>query len=152
MKSWITVSILMIGMSAVAADAPYDEKADAQAAVKQALSAAKKADKSVLLVFGANWCSDCLALDKALKTEKNAGLIAKEFEVVKIDVGRYDRNDDLIKAYEVPIRKGIPSVVVLSPDNRVLYTTKAGELANARTMNDEGVYGFFRDVVAQAGQ
>jgi len=39
--------------------------------------------------------------------------------------------------------------LVLSPQGKVLYATRAGELADARKMGDEGVYAFFRDVVAK---
>lgn len=132
------------------AEQPYDEAADAKQAVKQALIAGRKAGKPVLLVFGANWCKDCRALDKALKSEKNARLITKSFEVVKIDVGRFDKNLDLDTVYGNPIKKGIPAAVVLAPDQRLLYATKAGELADARSMSEEGIYDFFRDVVANA--
>ncbi|MDN3577428.1 thioredoxin family protein [Chitinimonas viridis] len=143
---------LLLSLNVYAGEQPYNEAADARADVKQALIEARKAQKPVLLVFGANWCKDCVALDTALKTEKNAALIAKEFKVVKVDVGRFDKNLDIDTVYGNPIKKGIPAVVVLAPDQRVLYATRAGELASARSMNDEGVYGFFRNVVEQAGK
>ncbi|MBV8467569.1 MAG: thioredoxin family protein [Burkholderiales bacterium] len=150
MKRLILAALLALGLAASAADLPYDEQADAKADVKQALVDAHRSNKPVLLVFGANWCPDCRALNQALKTEKNAGLIKQAFNVVKIDVGHFDKNLDIVTVYGDPIKKGIPAVVVLSPDNEVLYATKAGELADARSMNEDGVYGFFRDVVARA--
>ena len=101
----------------------------------------------MLVIFGANWCEDCRALDQALKTGRNATLMAKEFEVVKVDVGRFNRNLDVARMYGDPIKKGIPAAVVLSTDNRVLYATKAGELADARRMSETGIYDFFESVV-----
>ncbi|WP_410209806.1 thioredoxin family protein [Aquirhabdus sp.] len=127
----------------------YDVNANAKADVQQALTAAQKSKKPVLLVFGADWCPDCRALDKALKTGKNAKLIAKSFQLVKIDVGNFDHNVDLSDRYGSPIKKGIPAAVILSPENQVLYTTKAGELANARKMSDDGVYEFFKQAANQ---
>ena len=56
-----------------AAPQPYDEKADAKADVQRALSDAKSSGMPVLVIFGANWCQDCRALDQALSTGKNAG-------------------------------------------------------------------------------
>jgi thioredoxin 1 len=41
--------------------------------------------------------------------------------------------------------------VVITPDDRVLYSTKAGELANARRMSQPGIYDFFSSVVARNG-
>jgi thiol:disulfide interchange protein len=156
MKHWLLVSLLALAPLAHAADAPadkaphgnlpYDEQADAQAQVKQALAAGRRAHKPTLLVFGANWCGDCRALDAALHTEKNAALVARHFEVVKIDVGNFDRNLALDTAYGHPIQKGIPAAVVVSPEGKVVYATKAGELANARRMSDAGIYDFFSRV------
>ena len=61
-------------------------------------------------------------------------LVAERYEVVKVDVGRFDKNLDFAKLYGEPIKKGIPSVVVVTPVNEVVYQTKAGELADARSM------------------
>lgn len=141
---------MLASLIGLAGEMPYDEAVDAKQAVKQAQIAAHKTGKPVLVVFGANWCEDCRALDKALKQDKNAKLIAKEFEVVKINVGRFDKNLDLAAIYGNPQKKGIPAAVVLSPDNQVLYATKAGELADARGMSEDGIYNFFKQAVERA--
>jgi thioredoxin 1 len=39
---------------------------------------------------------------------------------------------------------------VLSADNKVLYATRAGELADARRMSDTGIYDFFQNVTTVA--
>jgi protein disulfide-isomerase len=133
--------------SAGAAEWPYDEKADAAADVHHALTLAQSDHKQVLLVFGANWCGDCRALDKAMHGSSQS-LIAGKFDVVKIDVGNFDKNLDLAARYGNPIDNGIPSVVVLGRDNHVIYSTKGGELANARKMGDQGIYDFLSQKVA----
>src|SRR5213593_825289 len=141
--------ILLSGLAAsvaLAAPLPYDEAADAKADVKRTLTEAKASNMPVLVIFGANWCEDCRALDKALKSGKNAELLAREFKVVKVDIGNFDRNLDLVAAYGNPIKKGIPAAVVLSPNNEVLYATRAGELADARRMSESGIYDFLRKV------
>lgn len=127
---------------------PYDETADAQAAVSKALAQAKAGKKNVLVLFGANWCKDCLELDQSLQGQ-SAALIAKQFVLVKVDVGQFDKNLSLANAYGNPIKKGIPAAVVLTPDNTVLYATKGGELSNARKMSEQGVYDFFHQIVTQ---
>jgi thioredoxin 1 len=138
--AWLGVAWLVL---AAAAPPPYDESADAKAAVQQALSAAKARQVPVLVVLGANWCEDCRALSAAMQRGKSAELIAKEFEVVKVDVGNFNRNLDLAASYGNPIAKGIPAAVILSPAGKVVYATRAGELADARRMSDSGVYDFF---------
>ena len=141
--------LALLAPLAYAAD-PYDESRDAKADVRQALGEARAAGKPVLLIFGANWCKDCRALDAALSTGRNAELVKNEYKVVKIDVGRFDRNKDLDTAYGHPTKKGIPAAVVLSPQNEVLYATRLGELADARNMSETGIYDFFRQVTDDA--
>jgi protein disulfide-isomerase len=135
---------------AMAATGPYDEAEDAKAQVSAALADATQSKLPVLVVFGANWCPDCKVLDLAFKSGPSAPLIDKHFKVVKVDVGRFDKNVDVAQAYGVPLNKGIPAVVVLSPQGQVLYATKAGELSDARRMGDQGIYDFFAKVAAPA--
>jgi thioredoxin 1 len=138
-----------------ASDAPYNESADAKAEVKLALTQAAKDKVPVLLVFGANWCGDCKVLDSAFKSGNVASLVARDFRVVKIDVARFNKNTDIAEMYGVPLKKGIPAVVVIAASanaaqNKVLYVTKAGELADARNMGDKGIYEFFKRVSIDA--
>ncbi|MDK2123723.1 thioredoxin family protein [Parachitinimonas caeni] len=133
-----------------AADAmPYDETANAKTEVAQALQDATKSGKKMLLVFGANWCKDCRELDKALHLGRTADLVKSKYKLVKVDVGRFDKNLDLAKVYGDPIGKGIPSVVVVSDKNEVVYATRAGELADARGMGEEKIYEFFKTMAAK---
>jgi thioredoxin 1 len=146
MKPLLAVVTLMLALTCQAADPIYNEAADAKADIKQALAQAAAADVPVLVIFGANWCGDCRILDMAMKEGASAPLVAKEFKVVKVNVGRFDRNVDIAQSYGVPLKKGIPAVVVLSPKNQVLYLTREGELADARNMGETGIYEFFRTV------
>jgi protein disulfide-isomerase len=150
MRTLAFVAAALLATLVHAAPLPYDETADAKADVRRALSAAQSSGTPVLVIFGANWCADCRALDKALGTGKNAELVAREFKVVKVDVGNFDRNLDLAARYGNPIRKGIPAAVLLSPKDQVLYATRLGELADARHMSDTGIYDFFKRVVQSA--
>jgi thioredoxin 1 len=138
-------------VSLVMAAAPmYDEAADAKAAIRAALADAQRANLPVLVVFGANWCGDCKVLDMAFKSGASAPLIAKNYRVVKVNVGRFDRNVDVAQSYGVPLKNGIPAVVVLSPQGKIIYATRAGELEDAQTMGDNGIYEFFSKVVQAA--
>jgi len=134
--------------SAFAASPAYDEAADAKAQIRASLADAKRANVPVLVVFGANWCPDCRVLDMSFKDGASAPLIRQHFKVVKVDVGRFDRNVDIAQAYGVPLKQGIPAVAVLSPTGKVVYTTRSGELADARSMGDQGIHDFFTRVAA----
>ena len=147
-RFFLALAGLVISGAIGAAALPYDESADAKAQIQQALATAQARHGKVLVIFGANWCEDCRALDQALKSEKSARLMADEFSVVKVDVGRFDRNKDVAAAYGNPIRKGIPAAVILSADNKVLFATRAGELADARRMSEGNIYEFFKSASA----
>ena len=131
----------------VRAAPPYDEKADPRLELQQALAAAEVEHKNVLIIFGAHWCEDCQRLDSALQGA-SAPLIESHFVLVKVDVGNFDRHLDIARRYGDPIRSGIPAVVVVSAADRVLYATRAGELARARAMGERGLYDFFAKALA----
>lgn len=148
MHRFFLLTLLFICPWAFAASLTYDEAADARADIRTALAQAQPSGQAVLLVFGANWCGDCKELDTAFKNGAAAPLIAKNFKVVKINVGRFDRNVDIAESYGVPLKRGIPAVVVLAADGKPVYTTRSGELADARKMGDTGIFEFFTKVAA----
>jgi len=117
---------------------PYDEQANAAEQIRVAEQTAASEHKNVLLVFGANWCPDCRALDSALH-DKNAAALEDRFVIVKVNVGDFNKNLDLAKRYQVPLRKGIPAVAVVGADGAVRYVTKEGELADARQMGGPAI-------------
>jgi thioredoxin 1 len=150
MRKSLLLATLALAFSAPAAPQSYDEAADAKAQIKAALVEASQAKVPVLVVFGANWCGDCKVLDLAFEKGAAAPLIAKNFRVVKVNVGRFDRNVDVAESYGVPLKSGIPAVAILSAQGQVVYATKAGELADARNMGDKSIYEFFAKVSASA--
>jgi len=150
MKILYALSFVFLAVAATAADSPYNETADAKLEIRQALTQAVTAKTPVIVVFGANWCGDCKMLDSAMKNGASAPLLSRDFKIVKVNVGHFDKNLDVAKSYGVPLEKGIPAVVILSTNNQVLYATREGELANARKMGDNGIYEFFKRVTASA--
>ena len=95
MRKAIALMLAAAAPFAMAAAAMYDEAADAKADIRAALTDAQRAHVPVLIVFGANWCGDCKVLDMAFKSGASAPLIARNYKVVKVNVGRFDRNVDI---------------------------------------------------------
>lgn len=124
---------------AVPGPGPYDEQADARADINNAVARAAKDGKQVLVVYGANWCKDCLALNKGFKDGHLGAAVDKRFVTVKVNVGRFDKNVDVANQMGVTLKKGIPTVAVIGADGQVLGTTKGGELADARNMGEDAV-------------
>ncbi len=113
----------------------YNELANARAEIKEAVAKAAAEHKRVIVVFGANWCYDCHALDKAFHSSELAPILAANYEVVHVDIGKGEKNQDLMKQYEVPMKRGIPGLAVLDPDGKLIYSQKNGEFENARALS-----------------
>lgn len=127
--------------------APYDEGADAEADVRAAFERAQANGKLVFLQFGANWCPDCRHFARLLDDPVNAGYVGEHFEIVKIDVGRWDRNDPLVERYGNPTAEGIPAAVVMRADGSEVLATRGGQLSIARQFDAEQVRQFVNAIV-----
>jgi len=120
----------------------YPAGVDAQREISRALETAAKTRKRVLLVFGGNWCYDCHVLDEAFHTPEIAPTLNRNFVVVHVDVGEYNKNLDLAKKYEVPLERGVPAAAVLDRDGKLLFAQKNQEFEKARSLAPEDVLAF----------
>jgi thioredoxin 1 len=130
----------------------YHPGADAHAEIKKAIAEASKDHKRVIVVFGANWCFDCHVLDAAFHRPDLAVVLAQSFEVVHVDVGKYDKNQDLADQYGVPLKRGVPGVAVLDGNGKLLYSQKNGEFENARTLGPEDLMAFLKKWTPRVGK
>ncbi|ANU08807.1 thioredoxin family protein [Paraurantiacibacter namhicola] len=136
--------------------APYDQDvAEAQAAADlDARVAALEPGRSVLAVFGADWCHDSRALAGWLEMPRFQQLIADEFDVVYIDVGTPQdgrgRNLDLAARYGVADIEGTPSVLVIGPGGRLLNTPQdARAWRNAASRSEDAIFAALEDYAAR---
>jgi thiol-disulfide isomerase/thioredoxin len=121
----------------------YNEQADAHHDVAAAIADATRSKKNIVLIFGANWCGDCHALYNQMHKPDLASVIEKNYVVVEIDLGRWDKNLDLAEKYHVPIKRGIPALAVLDPHGDLQYAMDQGQFADARNMSYESIKAFF---------
>jgi thioredoxin family protein len=130
----------------------YPADADAHAEIKEALEKAAREHKRVLVVFGANWCYDCHVLDLAFHRPDIAPLLNAGYEVVHVDIGEGEKNQDLMQQYEVPKQKGIPALAVLESNGKLLYSQKNGEFEKARALGPEDLIQFLKKWKPQVRQ
>ena len=98
----------------------YDPNAAASAQIMNAAAAAMMDGKAVLLEFGADWCTACKALDKAMHTPKVQAILARSYHVVQIDLGNADpQHMSLATQYAAYGTFGMPLLVVLNADGTV---------------------------------
>ena len=118
---------------------PYDERADATAELDAAFARAKASGKRVLVDFGGNWCGDCRVLAGVMELPEVAAFLRAHYEVVEVDVGRLDKNTDLVARLGVEKLKGVPTVVIADSTGRPLNVTNSADLTNARAMSPQGI-------------
>lgn len=107
----------------------YDVAAVGADQIAAALARARREDKRVLVQWGANWCGWCNLLAATMKDDKDlAREILYEYELVKIDVGHFDKHLDLVKKYGANIDGGIPYLTFLDADGKVLENHDTGSL------------------------
>jgi len=121
----------------------YSKDANAKVEIEEAVAQARKDHQRVILVFGGNWCYDCHVLDQAFHLADIAPLVARNFQVVHVDIGDDDKkNNDLAAEYKVPLEKGVPALAVLDTDGKLLYSQKNGEWESARSLDPDDVIAF----------
>jgi thioredoxin 1 len=135
--------LVLAGISAVAQSRIiYSATADAHADIAQAIKTATTAHKHIILDFGGNWCGDCQVLDIYFHQQPNLPLLEDNYVLVHVDVGHYDKNVDLAAKYDIPLKRGVPALVVLDEHGRVLYSQKNGEFEAMRRMDPASVTEF----------
>jgi thioredoxin 1 len=143
LKATVLCSVLSLPALAQSGSQPlYSDTADAKADIQDALEKAKQEHKRVIVVFGGNWCGDCHVLDIYFHDPSNQHLLNQNFELVDVNIGRYDKNVDLAKSYGIPLEKGVPALVVLAPSGKVLYAQTHGEFEKMRTLESSDVTKF----------
>ena len=119
---------------------PYDEAADAPKAVDAAFARAKKNGKRVLIDMGGNWCGDCVVLANIMQLPEMKSYIAAHFEVVAVDVGRFDKNLSVPARFGITKRlEGVPAVIIAEPNGTFVNQGKITALSDARHMTPQGV-------------
>ncbi|HEV2533657.1 thioredoxin family protein [Phenylobacterium sp.] len=123
---------------------PYDEALSAKAtnaAVARARARALKAHKLLMIDLGGNWCGDCRVLSGALELPEMKAFVDRHYEVVDVDVGRFDKNLQVPGAYGIHHRlEGVPALLIVDPKtNRLLDKGRESALQDARSMTPQAL-------------
>lgn len=123
----------------------YPDPSVAKTQIHEALQRAKAQHKRVILDFGGNWCGDCKVLDIYFHDPANKALLEDNFELVDINIGRYDANTDIAEHYGIPLQRGVPALVILSPEGKVLLAQTHGEFESMRHLESSDLTKFLND-------
>src|SRR6202008_2767355 len=120
----------------------YPEDVDAKKEIAEALTNARKTHRRVMLIFGGNWCYDCHVLDAAFHSPEIAPTVNRNFIVVHVDIGEYNKNLELAKKYDVPLERGVPAAAILDSGGKLVVSQKNQEFEKARSMSPEDILAF----------
>jgi hypothetical protein len=128
----------------------YDPAADANGDVDSAQIRAALANKRVIIVMGANWCHDSIGLAGWFATPRFAAMLSSKYEVVYVDVGvpqtGNGRNLDIVKRFKAKPVKGTPTVLILSPQGKLINKKDAGSWRNAASRSEDDIYRYFAEL------
>ena len=120
----------------------YNEKANAQHDIAAAIANAEESKRNVVLIFGANWCSDCLALDAQMHKPELASIIEETLSLSRSIWGVG------IRTWIWPSSITYPSSTESPPwryelAREALYAMDQGQFADASNMSYKSIKAFF---------
>jgi thioredoxin 1 len=120
----------------------YPAPGQAKSDLAAALAASAAAHKRVILDFGGNWCPDCRVLDLYFHDSVNGPILEANYILVHVNIGRMNENLDIAERYQIPLRKGVPALAILSERGELLYSQRTGEFEAMRGMQSSAVTDF----------
>jgi hypothetical protein len=81
-------------------------------------------------------------LDIYFHDPANRRILEANFVLVHVNIGHMDANLDIAEKYEVPLRRGVPALAVLSEKGKLLYSQKGGEFEAMSRMESAQVTRF----------
>lgn len=97
-------------------------------------------DKKLLIDLGGNWCADCRILAGVFELPEVKAFLQRHYEVVTVDIGRLDKNQQIARYYGIDKLKGMPSLLVVDPrTDHLLNDGHLFALADARHMTPQAL-------------
>ena len=121
---------------------PFRAEADANLDVDIALAAAKAGDRPAIFVFGANWCHDSRGLAARMADERVASLVSDQYVLTWVDIGRSNRNMDVLRRFGVNEIFGTPVIVITDGDGEIINDDTMHDWRNSSTRSVDEVYSY----------
>ncbi|MDA9112692.1 thioredoxin family protein [Gammaproteobacteria bacterium] len=128
---------------------PYDEQVVSSEELFEFIKNTIITGKQPVIIFGGNWCPDCRILEGTLELATVKSFINKNYQIKHIDIGRYDRNMDLMNFLNIENRKGVPRVVILDLDKEILNSSTSSEWTTARDRKQQEIFDYFQKFVVK---
>lgn len=131
---------------AFAASDPYPPPTNAAVDLKAARERAARSGKLLMVIFGGNWCPDCVVLHQRLDESPVREYAQRHFEIVGINIGDLDANLQIAADLGVTLKKGVPAAAIFDSKGKAVGFTNQGEIEAARGYSAQQVLTFLRDI------
>ena len=123
---------------------PYDEKVVDSLQLDEFIDLSISKGKQPVVIFGGNWCPDCRILEGTLAMPTIKKFLQQHYQVMHIDIGRYDRNMELMDPLNIESKKGVPRVVILDLEKNIVNSSTSSEWTTARDRKQQEIYNYFQ--------
>ena len=125
---------------------PYDGKEYTVNDLNSFISSTIYNDKQPIIIFGANWCPDCRIFSATMNIPKIKSYIDKNFDILYVDVKRYEINMSLMEEYGIEPAEGIPRLLVFDSNKKLINSSNTTEWRTARDRTSQEIFNFFQEM------
>jgi len=126
---------------------PYNGEIYSESDIERFLDSSINKLKQPIIIFGGNWCPDCRILEGTLQLPTIKKYMIEHYEILHVDVGRYDKNMNLISYFKIPKEEGVPRVLVFDNKKNILNMESTKEWTTARDRKQQEIFNYFQALV-----
>ncbi|MBB6459207.1 thioredoxin family protein [Flammeovirga kamogawensis] len=143
LKLLISIIGIFISINAYSQTEVYDPSADAKAAIKEAVSLAKKSNKHVFVKVGGNWCGWCKLYAKFTHQDEEIMKVMNDnYVTVLVNWSKENKNEETMEYLGNPQRFGFPVFVILDSSGKVIHIQNSGNLESGKGYDKNKVMQF----------
>jgi thioredoxin-related protein len=146
----IVLLLIIVSLSLnLSAQKLYNEQANGEKQLTEALDQAKKESKHVLIQMGGNWCKWCLKFNEFVTTDNEINKVMNDnYVVLHLN---YDKKDlAMLERLEHPERFGFPVIIILDENGKRLHTQNSYYLEEGEGYHKKKVLSCFKDWTKKA--
>lgn len=119
--------------------------------IKTAQQQAIESRKKLLVVLGADWCSDSTAFAKQLSQPSFYQQLTEQYVLVSANAGFFEHGFDITQHFNLPTYYGTPTVLIIEPSTGEVLNRHSFHIwANAANMKPEQYSNYFFNTTHQS--
>lgn len=143
MKSFFTVVLLALTLTAFSQEKVYNDKADAMKQITTAVEKASAEGKFVLCQVGGNWCPWCLRFAAFAESDTAVHqVIHDNFVYIHVNWSKENKNPEAMKYLGNPARFGFPVFVILDEKGHPIHIQNSAYLEEGKGYSETMVVEF----------